>query len=151
MQAQTHLQEVPAFRLVHDETEAARCFPLMHQLRPKLVDERDFCMRWLRQLKTGYHLAALWLHGKPVALAGYRYTENLIHDFHMYVDDLVTDSGARSKGYGKSIFSHLKEEALANGCEQLVLDASLSNTSGHRFYIREGLLTVGLHFTTSLK
>jgi hypothetical protein len=44
----------------------------------------------------------------------------------------------------------LKVEGHALGCTKLVLDAALTNTLGHRFYYRQGLLATALCFNTPL-
>ena len=142
--------ETAAIRRVQSEAEAAACYPLMQQLRPKLKSELEFVERWKRQAETGYRLAALWLQAKPVALAGYRISENLIHGLHLYVDDLVADGQTRGQGHGAALLAHLKMEAMACGCAQLVLDSGMANSLGHRFYYREGLLAEGLHFHAKL-
>lgn len=139
-----------AIRPVDDEAGAAACFGLMRQLRPHLASEDEFIARWRRQLSAGYRLVALWDGGRPVALAGYRPQDNLVHGVHFYVDDLVTDEAARSGGYGAQLMDWLKNEARALGCTKLVLDTPLTNVLGHRFYYRNGLLASALRFNIAL-
>jgi len=74
----------------------------------------------------------------------------LVHGAHLYVDDLVTDETCRSSGYGKVLMERLKAEGRALGCTKLVLDTPLSNTLGHRFYYRQGLLASALRFNVPL-
>jgi GNAT superfamily N-acetyltransferase len=126
--------------------EVARCYALMRQLRPHLVSEREFIERWRRQAEDGYRLLAIWKGAQPVALAGYRVQENLIHGRFFYVDDLVTDEAQRGGGYGRLLMDRLKDEARALDCSKLVLDTALSNSLGQRFYFREGLLSRALRF-----
>lgn len=56
-----------------------------------------------------------------VAVAGFRVGENLAWGSFLYVDDLVTHSGHRSKGYGAKLLSWLKEQAAILSCEQIHL------------------------------
>lgn len=130
--------------------EVRRCYPLMQQLRPRLASAEEFLERWQRQAGGGYRLLVRWLGDRPVALAGYRITENLIHGNHLYVDDLVSDAATRGQGNGAELLHFLKKEAKDRGCGQLVLDSGLSNVLAHRFYYREGLLGEGLHFSVKL-
>jgi hypothetical protein len=44
----------------------------------------------------------------------------------------------------------LKAEGRARGCVKLVLDTPLTNTLGHRFYYRHGLLATALRFNMLL-
>ncbi|CAG9170486.1 hypothetical protein LMG23994_01915 [Cupriavidus pinatubonensis] len=137
-------------RYVDDVDEVAACFGLMRQLRPHLADVNELIARWRRQQSAGYRLMAVWDEGRPVALAGFRLQDNLVHGVHFYVDDLVTDESARSGGYGARLMDRLKNEARALGCTKLVLDTPLTNVLGHRFYYRNGLLASALRFNIVL-
>ncbi len=124
--------------------------PLIVQLRPHLADADEFLERWGRQCKAGYRLVVLRDAGTPVALAGYRLQENLVHGTFLYVDDLVTDARCRSSGYGEQLIRYLQEQAHEAGCSKLVLDTPMSNALGHRFYFRCGLLATALRFSTEV-
>ena len=137
-------------RRVDDEKALAACYPLMRQLRPHLSSGREFAERWRRQTAAGYRLLAAWRGETPVALAGYRLQDNLVHGLHLYVDDLVTDEALRGEGLGRALLNRLKAEGRALGCARLVLDTPLTNTLGHRFYYREGLLATALRFNVPL-
>jgi ribosomal protein S18 acetylase RimI-like enzyme len=132
------------------ETDIAACFPLMRQLRPQLDSSAGFIARWRRQSADGYRLLALWRDGAPLALAGYRFQENLVHGRFLYVDDLVTEAAARGEGLGARLLAALKAEAKARDCARLVLDTALDNVLGHRFYYRQGLLAGALRFNVPL-
>lgn len=140
----------PNLRAVESDAQAASCYGLMRQLRPHLASQAEFVERWRRQAAAGYRLLALWQGATPVALAGFRVQFNLVHGLHLYVDDLVTDESARSNGHGKALMERLEAEGRAYGCTKLVLDTPLSNTLGHRFYYRQGLLATALRFTKPL-
>jgi GNAT superfamily N-acetyltransferase len=133
-----------------DPAEAASCFALMRQLRPHLGSAEEFAERFARQARDGYQLVALESEGRPLALAGYRLTETLVHGRFLYVDDLVVDDEARRQGLGARLIRWLTEEAQRQGCAKLVLDAALANPLAHRFYFREGLLATALRFTRPL-
>ena len=132
------------------EEEIAACFDLMRQLRPHLDSAADFARRWHRQGESGYRLAVAWQDGLPVALAGFRVHENLVHGRHLHVDDLVTDKAVRSAGHGRRLMDWLKAEAAKLECGKLVLDAALTNGLGHRFYFRQGFLAIALGFSLPL-
>lgn len=130
--------------------EILRCHPLMRQLRPRLESAEGFLEIYLRQAAAGYRLLVCWSGETPVALAGYRISENLFHGQHIYIDDLVSDSEARSHGHGGALLGYLKSEARALGCAHLVLDTGINNLAAQRFYQKSGLAAEGLHFFTSL-
>jgi len=137
--------------LVEDAKDVRACFPLMSQLRPHLADAEEFIARWQRLCGDGYRLLALRDEGHVVALSGFRVQENLVHGRFLYVDDLVTDESLRGKRYGERLMSWLKQEAQKLSCKKLVLDTPLSNSLGHRFYFRNGLLATSLRFNTPIE
>ena len=137
-------------RFADDEDNVAACYPLMRQLRPHLTSAAEFIERWRRQTSAGYRLLAIWRGEEPIVLAGFRVQDNLVHGFHLYVDDLVTLETARSSGYGQQMIARLAAEGRKLGCSKLVLDTPLTNVLGHRFYYRNGLLATALRFTMPL-
>lgn len=137
-------------RHVESAEELAACYPVMHELRPHLDSPKTFIERARRQQEQGWRLLAQWRGDVPVALAGYRWLDNLVHGRFIYVDDLVTTAGARGQRSGQALLSELKRLAKAGGAQKLVLDAAMANSRAHRFYFRSGLLATGLHFTEVL-
>jgi ribosomal protein S18 acetylase RimI-like enzyme len=146
----TTARPLPEPRHVEVEAEVAVCYGLMRQLRPHLASEQEFIARWRQQAAAGYRLLAIWQGLNPIALAGYRVQDNLMHGRHLYVDDLVTDAAQRSGGHGGTLMKRLKAEGRALGCAKLVLDTALANTLGQRFYYRQGLLATALRFNIPL-
>lgn len=136
---------------VTSESGVRASFRLMKQLRPQLCSEDEFWCRCQRQTEEGYILDGLYAEGELVALAGYRIQENLIHGRFMYVDDLVTDNKKRGCGYGQRMMVYLSDQASSTGCKRLILDTPLSNSLGHRFYFRCGLLATSLRFNIQVE
>jgi ribosomal protein S18 acetylase RimI-like enzyme len=68
----------------------------------------------------------------------------------MYVDDLVTDAGARSQGHGDLLFDALVAAARSAGCGSVTLDAALANGAGHRFYHRKRMTVTAFRFARPL-
>lgn len=132
-------------KLAKSVEEIAACFPVMHELRPH-VAERDLVSRVRRQETSGYRLAYVLEAGEAVAVAGYRIGENLAWGRFLYVDDLVTRSSQRSRGYGATLLSWLMTQAAQLGCLQVHLDSGVQRTEAHRFYEREGMERASLHF-----
>jgi GNAT superfamily N-acetyltransferase len=133
------------------ETDAdiARCFPVMQQLRPHLV-AAEFVARVRRMQSEGFILASLAADGAVRAVAGYRYHEKLFSGRTLYVDDLVTDSAERSRGFGAGLLNWLAEEARTNGCALLELDSGVQRFDAHRFYFRERMHVSAYHFVIPL-
>lgn len=136
--------------LATTDAAIARCFPVMAQLRPHLV-ESQFVARVRRMQTEGFHLAALEANGAIHAVAGYRYYDKLFSGKNLYVDDLVTDGAQRSKGYGQALLNWLYEQARSYGCNQLELDSGVQRSAAHRFYFREQMHVSAFHFVRGLK
>jgi GNAT superfamily N-acetyltransferase len=137
-------------RALSDAPDIEASFDVMKQLRPHL--ERDtYVSTVLSLLQGGYRLVAAVVSGRVEAVAGYRFGESLAWDKYLYVDDLVTDEGARSKGHGKLLLDWLKREAAAQGCRELHLDSGVQRFAAHRFYLRERMDIASHHFRIALR
>ena len=131
------------------DAEIARCYPVMVQLRPHL-EETAFLERVRRQMQQGYRLVARLEEESVVAVAGYRFGENLASGRHLYVDDLVTDEGGRSRGYGRELLSWLIERARELDCATLELDSGVQRAAAHRFYFENRMTISSFHFRLPL-
>ena len=99
-----------------------------------------------RGTPDNYQLAFVEDEGKVVSVAGFIITKALAWDKYLYVDDLVTDSNARSKGYGDKLIDWLMDYAKQNGCQQFHLDSAVHRLAAHRFYFRKRLTISCYHF-----
>lgn len=136
--------------LAESDADIARCFPVMAQLRPHLV-EAAFVARVRQMQHEGFHLAWLEDAGTVRAVAGYRYYDKLFSGKNLYVDDLVTDSNERSRGHGGRLLTWLAEQARQHVCTQLELDSGVQRFDAHRFYFRERMNITAYHFVRSLE
>lgn len=141
---------MPSIRVASEDFEIKKCFPVMQELRPHLV-EAEFvdCIRRQSQ-HSGYQLAYLEDEGDPRAVAGFRLSESLSAGKYLYVDDLVTASAHRSQGYGEALFQWLVDYARAHQCEQFQLDSGVQRFRAHRFYMRHGMAIAAHHFSMPL-
>ena len=82
------------------DAEIDACYPSMQELRPHL--QRETFVEIVRDMqRDGYVLAYLGNAQTVYSVAGFRIKRTLFCDRFLYVDDLVTTSAERSKGYGK--------------------------------------------------
>jgi GNAT superfamily N-acetyltransferase len=132
-------------RLAISDQEVAACFPIMRQLRSHL-DSTQFIPTVRRQEKQGYQLAYLEDHGTIQAVAGFRRIDNLAFGGVLYVDDLVTDTDARSKGYGGQLLRWLRAHARADACNSVQLDTGVQRKDAQRFYDRQGMRLSAYHY-----
>jgi GNAT superfamily N-acetyltransferase len=129
--------------------EIARCFSVMCQLRPLLLEE-EFFVRIQTQQVEGYQLAFLEHENAVVSVAGFRIQNMLSSGKTLYVDDLVTDAAARSQGHGEAMLQWLIALAREAGCDTLSLDSGTQRQEAHAFYLRQRLRITSFHFSLRL-
>ena len=130
--------------------EIDRCFAVMYQLRPALV-AAEFVRRIQMQQAEGYQLAYAERHGVVVSCAGFRLQTMLSSGKTLYVDDLVTDAGLRSKGHGEAMLQWLIALAKEAGCATFSLDSGTHRQEAHAFYFRQRMRVTSFHFALSLQ
>ena len=144
------MKDKSKIRIARTKAEIMRCFPVMAELRPHLIEE-EFVERIRRQQKkSGYQLAFLEDGGAVKALAGFRVTECLWAGEFFYVDDLVTAAGARNQGWGQRMMDWLLDRAREEGCQEFHLDSGVQRFEAHGFYLKNRLHIVAYHFKRAL-
>jgi GNAT superfamily N-acetyltransferase len=136
-------------QLADTDAQIVACFSVMAELRPHLVNS-EFVARVRRQEREGFRLAYVSEDERVVAVAGFRFMEKLFSGSTLYVDDLVTSDGVRSRGYGHELFAWLVATARAQGCRVLELDSGVQRFAAHRFYLRERMAILSHHFVLEL-
>ncbi len=131
------------------DAEVASAFPVMRQLRPHL-DETSFVERVRAAERLGLRLVLHAEDGRVVAVAGFRLIEQLKSGLVLYVDDLVTDDGERSKGHGDALLHWLIAYAREEGCAAFELDSGVQRHDAHRFYLRHRMRISAYHFQIDL-
>jgi GNAT superfamily N-acetyltransferase len=140
---------VPGVQIAETDADIARCFAVLHQLRPKLV-EKDFIATIRTQQSEGYQVAFLEYEGTVVSVAGFRIYHVLWSGKTLYVDDLVTDADSRSRGHGEALLHWLIDHARQAGCNTFSLDSGTHRQQAHAFYFRHGLRITDFHFQLPL-
>ena len=141
----------PRIVVATTQEEIRRCYPVLHDLRSHLVDEKEFMECVARQQKQGYQLAFLESEGEVRAAAGYRFLESLFSGKNLYVDDLVTRDADRSCGYGGQLLDWLVDLARTSNCETLELDSGVQRFDAHRFYFSKRMSISSYHFRIKLE
>lgn len=137
--------------LAASDEEITKCFPVMAELRPHI--KADLFLPRVKKLneQTGLRLAYLE-DGKIKSVAGFRVSEWLAIDGkYLEIEDLVTKSGERSKGYGGELFDRLVAHAVEQGCTHLRLVSNVARTDAHRFYERKGMTHAAYYFSMNLE
>ncbi len=128
-----------------DSQSLRDAWPVVAGLRPHL-DVESFVARVAEQRTEGYRAVALFETGSCVAYVGFRLASMLARGRALYVDDLVTAEGARSRGHGAQLLRWLVHEARRLGCARLHLDSGVQRHAAHRFYLRHGFDISAHHF-----
>jgi GNAT superfamily N-acetyltransferase len=132
-------------RIASADEEIARCYPAMSSLRPHIKDSEFVPL--VREMESeGYRLAYIESAGEVVAVAGYRISTNLHLGKNLYVDDLATLPGSRSRGHGAALLDWLRKQAEGADCDALHLDSGVQRDRAHRFYFRHGFTISAYHF-----
>lgn len=136
-------------RTARSSDEIALCYTILAELRPHLR-ETDF-VETIKRLSesTGFKLAYL-IDGNAKAVAGYRVSEWLHSGKYLEIEDFITSSADRSKGYGRQLFGWLVTQAGLEGCCQLRLVSGVKRTDAHRFYERQGMVHEAQYFSLNL-
>lgn len=136
-------------KIAENDQEIADCFQAMKALRPELA-QADF-VPMVRDLMTyGYQLAYFRDEAQVVCVAGFRISKNLFYGKNLYVDDLSTLDGARSKNYGRQTLAWLRNLAIAQGCKAIHLDSGVQRHRAHKFYLNQNMHIVSHHFSEKL-
>jgi GNAT superfamily N-acetyltransferase len=136
--------------LAKEDHEIQNCYPVMAELRPHVQPE-EFLLRVKRQAEiAGYQLAYV-MDEEVKAVAGFRVSECLAWGKFLYVDDLVSKSDERSKGYGGALLDWLIEYAKEENCAQFHLDSGVQRFAAHRFYLNKRMFIEAHHFSLRLK
>lgn len=135
--------------LAQEDSEIQACYKVMLELRPH-VGPDEFLSRIRRQQEiAGYQLAYAF-KGDVKAVAGFRISECLAWGKFLYVDDLVTAGGDRSRGYGGTLFDWLVAYAKEAGCDEFHLDSGVHRFAAHRFYLIKRMSIEAHHFGMKL-
>lgn len=132
------------------DTDIENCFDVINELRPHLV--KDQFVETVRSMENqGFKLAFVQVDSQVVAVAGYRIYNNLYMGKHCYIDDFVTASAYRSKGYGEKMIAWLRHQALQAGCDFSHLNSGTHRGRAHKFYFDQGFTIASYHFSQALR
>ncbi len=135
--------------IAKSEQQILDCYPVMAELRPHIQPDEFLPMVKRLTEISGLQLAYLTDSGIK-AVAGFRISEWLAGGKYLEIEDLVTQSNQRSKGYGGELFDWLIEHARENNCQQVRLVSRVSRLEAHRFYLRKGMTLEAHYFSMNL-
>ncbi len=123
---------------------------VMSQLRGHLSEEEYVSQVIHQREHDNYQVVALYDDGEVRAVGGFRLATGLALGKYLYIDDLVSDGEARSRGYGAKLLDWISEYGKSHGCSELHLDSGVQRHDAHRFYLRERMDIVFYHFRKAI-
>lgn len=121
---------------------------LHRQLRPNV--DRDYPGYLERMFEEGARLTQLVDQGEVQALAVWRVFHTTYCGRRLEIEDLVTSSAHRSKGYGATLLHWLEGRGRALSCTLATLNSATHRADAHRFYFRTRYRIIGFHFSKDL-
>ena len=121
------------------EADFPRVMELYRQLQPNdpvLNDSRDHAVFQEILRAPWLSLFVLVDRGQVQSTCYLNVIPNITRSASSYaiIENVVTDEGARGKGYGKRIIAHALEAAWAAGCYKVMLQTGSTRESTHAFY-----------------
>jgi len=124
--------------------------PALLELRPhRSTDELRSML--VRQLNNGFQVVFVGDDDMAFAVGGFRTLDMLFSGKTLYVDDLVTHSMHRRKGYAGMLLKWMIQYAKDNGYEHFSLDSGHHRKDAHRLYLNHGLDITAHHFGKNVK
>ena len=123
--------------------------PALLELRPhrsalelkKMIDQ---------QMNEGFQIIFIGDEHLAYAVAGFRTIHFLFSGKTLYIDDLVTHSDHKRKGYAGALLDWLKEYAMQNGYDHVSLDSGFHRKDAYRLYLNKGFEISSMHFAIKL-
>lgn len=132
-----------------DPRVADDMLPVLKELRAHL-DADSLSAIYAEGHRQGLRFLVAYDGDRCVGVAGWRILALTTAVRKLYVDDLVTTAGGRSKGVGHALLAELESRAIAAGCTVIDLDSGVQRHDAHRFYFRERMHISSHHFTKAL-
>jgi len=134
-----------------EKKELLMTLPLLNFLYPELTINR-YSDLLDEVIKSGrYRQLLVKLNGQPVGVSGFWVGTKVWSGKYLEIDHFVVDSAFRSRGIGELMVRYLKEEAIAENCQMLALDAYTDNFPAQKFFMNAGFVPRGFHFIQKLK
>ncbi|MBE1556761.1 GNAT family N-acetyltransferase [Sporosarcina limicola] len=116
------------------QEELLDVFSVIKQLRPQLDPDTFIKIFNDANENESYRMFALYSSKFPVAVIGFRTMTTLHNGKLIWINDLVTDSAYRSKGYGEKLLLYVIDWARENGYTGVSLSSGVQRLRAHSFY-----------------
>ncbi len=118
--------------------EVMSVYSVLKELRPHISEEQfKFIYEKARETDQ-FSFYGYYENESCIGLMGIRYLYDYVHQFHLYIDDLVVLPSQQSKGIGADLLKFAERLAKEKNCTGLRLCTGVENERGKSFYVREG-------------
>ena len=137
-------------KIAETDDEIQNCYAVMAELRPQFQPD-DFLRQVKRQMaETKFRLVYLDDNGIK-AVGSYRIGEWLAGGKYLEIEDLVSKSDERSKGYGGELFDWFVDFAKQKNCDHIKLVSHVKRYDAHRFYLNKKMIIEAHYFSLALQ
>ena len=137
-------------KIAETDAEIRNCYAVMAELRPQFQPD-DFLRQVRRQMaETKFRLVYLDDNGIK-AVGSYRIGKWLAGGKYLEIEDLVSKTGERSKGYGGELFDWFVDFAKQENCDQIKLVSHVKRFGAHRFYLNKKMIIEAHYFSLALQ
>lgn len=137
-----------AYKLIPDE-RINSIIPLL-QLLNEGMEEFVIEERLNEMIKRGYECLGVYDNGKLIGICGIWTLTKIYAGRHIEPDNVTIHPDYRNKGIGEKMMQWVDDYARSKGCIALELNAYVSNSRGHRFWMNQGYRILGFHFQKKL-
>ena len=117
--------------------EVMGVYPVLKELRPHISEEQFKLIYEKARAADQFSFYGYYENNECLGLMGLRYLYDYVHQFHLYIDDLVVLPSQQSKGIGAELLKFAEALAKEKKCTGLRLCTGTENERGKRFYERE--------------
>lgn len=126
--------------------EIKSVYLVLKELRPHITEEQFVTIYNHARTADEFTFYAYFDNGQCLGLMGLRYLYDYVHQFHLYIDDLVVIPQQQSRGIGAKLLKFAENLAQEKKCTGLRLCTGVENERGKRFYERESWVSRAVVF-----
>ncbi len=132
-----------------EDSEFASLYPLIQQLNDTL--QRDEYERRLTHMRAaGYRCVCAYSGSTLVGASGFWIGWRFWCGKYLDIDNFVVDHSHRGKGIGRQLLAWLDAKGREEQCDQMVLDAYMTNFPANKFYVQNDFIQLGYHMIKPL-
>lgn len=144
------MEDLFEIKIIKSETEVVQCWEVAWLLRPHLKKDKWVPMVTEMMENEKYFIAGVFDRSRFIAFAGCRFMTSLHSGNIIYIDDLCTLDDYRGKGLATKLLQYVREIAMMNNQDALVLDTDFTNDTAQKVYLRNGFKLAALHLASDL-